>query len=65
MLVFTRKQNESIKIKVTEEVRPGDDVTIWFRSIDGARISVAVDAPKRVPVVRGELDARPQPPRAA
>lgn len=47
MLVLSRKVGESIQI--------GDDVRIIVNRIAGNRITIAVDAPRSVKIVRGEL----------
>lgn len=47
MLVLQRKIGESILI--------GDEVTVTILSVDGARVRVAVDAPKYIQILRSEL----------
>ncbi len=47
MLVLSRKANERIVI--------GDNITIVVNKIAGNRVSLAIDAPSEVRVVRGEL----------
>jgi len=47
MLVLSRKVGESIQI--------GDNVRIIVNRISGNRITLAVDAPRSVKIVRGEL----------
>ncbi|MFI3250233.1 MAG: carbon storage regulator CsrA [Eubacteriales bacterium] len=47
MLVLQRKVGESILI--------GDEVTVTILSVDGARVRVAVDAPKYIQILRSEL----------
>jgi carbon storage regulator len=54
MLVVTRKPGEKIVI--------GDEVTLTVVAIQGGRITLGIDAPKRVHVVRGELLDRPDDP---
>ena len=54
MLVLSRKRNQVIKI--------GDSVTIRVGRISGDRVSIGIEAPKDVTVVRGEL--RPNPKRS-
>lgn len=48
MLVLSRRERESIKI--------GDEITITVKRIHGNRISLSIEAPKSIPVVRGELE---------
>ncbi|TWT66737.1 hypothetical protein Pla123a_46250 [Posidoniimonas polymericola] len=47
MLVLSRKANESIQI--------GDNVTVEIRRIAGNRVTVAINAPRDVRILRGEL----------
>lgn len=47
MLVLTRKVNEVIEI--------GDNITITVVKLDGRNISLGIDAPKDVPIWRGEI----------
>lgn len=48
MLVLSRKAHESIQI--------GDDVTVEIRRISGNRVTVAIQAPQDVRILRGELE---------
>lgn len=48
MLVLSRKANESIQI--------GENVTIEIRRIAGNRVTVAINAPRDVRILRGELE---------
>lgn len=47
MLVLTRKQGESIQI--------GDNIRIEVTRIQGNRVSIAIQAPPEVPILREEL----------
>ncbi len=47
MLVLSRKNGERIHI--------GDDIVIEVRRLAGNRVSLAIDAPRSVRVLRGEL----------
>lgn len=47
MLVLSRKKDEIIKIN--------DDVTIVVVSIRGDKVRIGIDAPKEMPVHRGEV----------
>lgn len=47
MLVLSRKSGEQIQI--------GDDVTIEVRRVAGNRVALAVQAPRDVRILRGEL----------
>lgn len=49
MLILTRKKNEAIIIN--------DDITIVVVKIQGDTVKLGVDAPKEVPVHRGEVHA--------
>lgn len=53
MLVLTRKNQEQIKI--------GNDVTITIVRIKGNTVRVGIDAPKHVPVNRGEVAVQQTP----
>lgn len=48
MLVLTRK--------CTEEIVIGDDIRITVHNVKGSRVTLGIEAPRDVPVVRGELD---------
>jgi carbon storage regulator len=47
MLVLSRHVNEKIQI--------GDDVTLMVVAIRGDKVSLGIEAPKDVPVHRGEV----------
>ena len=47
MLVLSRKVGESIRI--------GDDITVVVVDVRGDRIRLGIEAPKEVPVHRGEV----------
>ena len=47
MLALTRKVGESILI--------GDDIRVIIYKIDGRYVTVAIDAPKEVLIIRAEL----------
>ncbi|MBA4397178.1 MAG: carbon storage regulator [Syntrophus sp. (in: bacteria)] len=47
MLILTRKLGESIAI--------GDDIKITFLDISGRHLRIGIEAPKNVPVHRGEI----------
>lgn len=47
MLVLSRKSGERIHL--------GDDITIVVNKISGNRVSIGIDAPHEVQIVRGEL----------
>lgn len=55
MLVLSRKVGEKILV--------GDDITITVQRVAGGRVSLAIEAPRDVRILRGELDAyeAPQP----
>ena len=50
MLVLTRKVGERIRI--------GDDVEVEVIRIVGNRVKIAIVAPRKIAVLRGELDQR-------
>lgn len=50
MLVLTRKLMEKLYI--------GDDICVTVVRVEGGQVRLGVDAPRSVPVVRGELRAR-------
>ncbi len=47
MLVLSRKTGERIHI--------GDDIFIEVRKVAGNRVTIAIEAPKKVRILRGEL----------
>lgn len=47
MLILTRRLGESIAI--------GDDIKITFLDINGRQLRIGIEAPKNVPVHRGEI----------
>ena len=49
MLVLSRKVGERIHV--------GDNIVLEIRRIAGNRVTVALDAPRDVRILRGELDA--------
>lgn len=49
MLVLSRKKYETIRI--------ADDVTITVVDIRGDKVRIGIDAPKEIPVYRGEIYA--------
>ncbi len=48
MLILSRKLGESICL-------PGTNTTIMIHRISGGRVSLAIEAPKEVAILRGEL----------
>ncbi|MBI2823120.1 MAG: carbon storage regulator [Planctomycetia bacterium] len=48
MLVLSRKAGEKIRI--------GDEITIVVNRVTGSRVSVGIEAPPHVRIVRGELE---------
>lgn len=57
MLVLSRRVNESIRI--------GDEIAIVVTRVSGSTVSIAVDAPREISIVRSELlqDSGPGPVR--
>lgn len=53
MLVLSRKEGERLLI--------GDNVVLTVNRIAGNRVAIGIEAPKEVPIVRGELDPSRQP----
>jgi carbon storage regulator CsrA len=49
MLILSRKRGEEIMI--------GDDIRVVVNRIAGNRVTVAIQAPKDMRIVRGELDS--------
>ena len=49
MLVLSRKVGERIYV--------GDDIVLEIRRIAGNRVTLALDAPRHVRILRGELEA--------
>lgn len=56
MLVLSRKEGERLVI--------GDNVVITVNRISGNRITLGIDAPREVRVVRGELEPLAQEPQS-
>ena len=56
MLVLSRKRGERIRI--------GSQITIEVRRIAGGRISLAIDAPREMRILRGEMETGPASPEA-
>lgn len=50
MLVLTRKAGETIRI--------GDDIFVTVEWVDGNRVSLGIEAPRDVKILRGEIDDR-------
>ena len=48
MLVLSRKEGERVAI--------GDNIVLVINKIAGNRVTIGIEAPKHVKVVRGELD---------
>lgn len=48
MLVLTRKEGQRIRI--------GDDIEVVVRRVAGHRVTIAIEAPRDVPILRGELE---------
>ena len=48
MLVLSRKPGERIRI--------GEDIFVEIRRVEGNRVTVAIDAPRNVHILRGELE---------
>jgi carbon storage regulator len=57
MLVLSRKEGERLVI--------GDDITLVISKIDGNRVSIGIEAPRDVKIMRSELttEAKPSSPR--
>lgn len=49
MLVLTFEVEEGVEI--------GDDITIRVLKVHDGRVTLGIDAPRRVPILREELDA--------
>jgi carbon storage regulator len=50
MLVLTRKLGEKVVI--------GESITVTVAAVDGGRVRLAIEAPGRVRILRGELAGR-------
>ena len=47
MLVLSRKKGESIRL--------GDDIEITITEVKGEQVRIAINAPKNISILRGEL----------
>lgn len=54
MLVLSRRQGEEIVI--------GNNIRITVTKLNGGRVSIGIDAPPHVQIVRGEIIAEAQEP---
>jgi carbon storage regulator CsrA len=54
MLVLTRKPGEGVVL--------GGNVTLIVVGVKGGRVRLAIDAPKQIHILRGELACGPHPP---
>ncbi len=50
MLVLTRSVGETLYI--------GDDISIYISEINGRQVKISIDAPKDVPILRGEAKVK-------
>lgn len=50
MLVLSRKKTQTLRI--------GDNVTLTVRKLSRDRVTIAIEAPRDVRVVRGELEGK-------
>lgn len=48
MLVLSRKEGEQLLI--------GDNIVLTVNRVSGNRVAIGIQAPREVPIVRGELD---------
>jgi carbon storage regulator CsrA len=51
MLVLSRKEGERISI--------GDNITLVVSKVNGNRVTIGIEAPRDVKIVRGELHSQP------
>jgi carbon storage regulator len=51
MLVLSRKEGERLVI--------GDDITLVISKIEGNRVSIGIEAPRDVKIMRSELSTNP------
>lgn len=63
-LVLTRREGEHLTLRAEPGTDPDDllaellvhGITVKITNIDGGRVSVGIDAPAEVDIVRGEID---------
>ena len=53
MLVLSRKEGEQLVI--------GDNIVLTVNRIAGNRVAIGIEAPREVPIVRGELAEQAEP----
>ena len=56
MLVLTRKKNETIVIPTLD-----GEITITVTNVGSGKVQLGIDAPREIPVLRGELPRLHQP----
>lgn len=58
MLVLTRKQNEMIRCKLTEDLPAGTEIWVGVSDSDRGQVKIAFDAPRSVEILREEVVTR-------
>lgn len=59
MLILSRKRQEAILIALEGEFDKEDTIEIRIIEIDGYRVSVGIQAPKKYKIIREELTKKP------
>jgi len=54
-LALTRKPNQTVSMQFVDDTGTTQEITLTISNVRGNQIRMAIDAPKSVTVLRGEL----------